>query len=170
MGSTEIGGEKMRRPILNTNVSTKVNVSFDPSIKSRTTVELSGMALEKRLRKKRSVEYVNSIKKLDAGGVTCSHAQVEELKQAIQSEFPELTPYQYPIGIIAKCYLGSPYEVHTLDIKLDIVQHYKKGEALPLLMDRGRSLALHPSYEFIEIFNDSLHAVTLNGDVAIIKG
>ena len=107
--------------------------------------------------------------KLDAGGVICNHAQIDELKQAIQNEFPELNPYQYPIGIIAKCYLGNPYEVHTLDIKLDIIQHYKKGEAVPIL-DRGRSLALHPSYEFIEVYNDTLRAVTKSGDVAVIQG
>ena len=148
----------------------QVNLKVSNVQVSRTTVELKGMELDKRLRKKRSGEYVNAIKKLDAGGVTCNHASIEELKQAIQNEFPELTPYQYPIGIIAKCYLGNPYEVHTLDVKLDIVEHYKKGEVLPDSMDRGRSLAMHPSYDFIEIYNDSLRAITLSGDVSVIKG
>ncbi|AIE61472.1 hypothetical protein [Bacillus methanolicus] len=160
----------MRRPIIHTNVNQKVDLSVTPSQVSRTTVELTGLALEKRLRQKRSEAYVNAITKLDAGGVTCSHAQIEELKQAIQSEFPELTPYQYPIGIIAKCYLGNPYEVHTLDVKLDIVQHYKRGEALPPQMDRARSIALHPGYAFIEVYSDTLRAVTKNGDVAVIQG
>ncbi|WP_316569120.1 hypothetical protein [Neobacillus sp. YIM B06451] len=160
----------MRRPILNTNVNQKVNLSVEPQQVSRTTVVLEGMALEKRLRQKRSTAYISKLTKLDAGGVTCSHAKIEELKNAIQAEFPDLNPYQYPLGIISKCYLGDPYEVHTLDIKLDIVQHYKKGDGLPNQLDRGRGLALHPGYEFIEVYNDTLRAVTLNGDVAVIKG
>jgi hypothetical protein len=161
-------GKKMRRPLINTNQ--KTNVSVTPSHVNRSKVELSGPALEKRLRQKRSLDYVHAIKKLDAGGVKCSHANMEELLQAIRNEFPELEPYQYPVGIIAKCFLGPPYEVHTLDIKLDIIQHYKKGEVLPEQLNRGKSLALHPSYEFVEVFSDTLRAVTKNGDVAVIKG
>lgn len=159
----------MRRPLIKTNVNQKTNFGVTANQTSRTTVELTGLALDKRLRQKRSPSYVNSLTKLDAGGVMCSNAQIDELKQAIQNEFPDLNPYQYPIGIIAKCYLGNPYEVHTLDIKLDIIHHYKRGEAVPIL-DRGRALALHPSYEFIEVYNDTLRAVTKNGDVAVIQG
>lgn len=160
----------MRRPIINTNINQKVNLNVSTQQVSQNTVELNGMALDKRLRQKRSVSYINSVTKLDAGGVVCSHAKIDELKQAIQNEFPDLNPYQYPIGIIARCYLGNPYEVHTLDIKLDIVEHFKKGDSLPLLMDRGKGLALHPGYEFIEVYNDTLRAVTKNGDVAVIQG
>ncbi|GIN88223.1 hypothetical protein J6TS2_46090 [Heyndrickxia sporothermodurans] len=159
----------MPRPII-TNVNKKVNLSVSPKQVSRTTVELTGLALEKRLRQKRSAAYINIISKLDAGGVTCNHTKIEELIQVIQSEFPDINPYQYPIGIIARCYLGKPYEVHTLDVKLEIINHFKKGETLPQQMDRGRSLALHPSYEFIEVYNDTLRAVNRNGDVAVIQG
>lgn len=152
------------------NVDKKVNVAVSPEQVSRTKVELTGMALDKRLRQKRSQVYMDCLAKLDAGGVTCSQVQMDELIQAIQNEFPDLTPSQYPIGIIAKCYLGDPYEVHTLDITLDIVEHYKKGEILPSQMDRGRGIALHPNYMLIEIYNDALRAVTMNGDVAVIQG
>ncbi|MFJ8518691.1 hypothetical protein [Lysinibacillus xylanilyticus] len=160
----------MRRPIINMNVDKKVNVTVSPKQVSRTTVELTGMALDKRLRQKRSQAYVDCVAKLDACGVTSSQAQINDLIQAIQNEFPDLTPYQYPIGIIAKCYLGEPYEVHILDVKLDIVEHYKKGEMLPSQMDRGRGIALHPNYVFIEVYNDTLRAVTTNGDVSVIQG
>jgi len=160
----------MRRPILNMNVDKKVNVTVSPKQVSRTTVELTGMEIDKCLRQKRSQAYVECIAKLDAGGGTCCQAQMDELIKAIQNEFPDLTPYQYPIGIISKCYLGEPYEVHILDVKLDIVEHYKKGETLPSQMDRGRGIALHPNYVFIEIYNDTLRAITKNGDVAVIQG
>jgi len=152
------------------NVDKKVNVTVSPKQVSRTTFELTGMALDKRLRQKRSQDYVDCVAKLDACGVTSSQAQINDLIQAIQNEFPDLTPYQYPIGIIAKCYLGEPYEVHILDVKLDIVEHYKKGEMLPSQMDRGRGIALHPNYVFIEVYNDTLRAVTTNGDVSVIQG
>ncbi|TWT27744.1 hypothetical protein [Planomicrobium sp. CPCC 101110] len=160
----------MRRPLINTNTSQKINVSISPSKVSSNKVELTGLALDKRLRQKRSKEYINGITKLDAGGVICSHSDIEELKQTIQNEFPDLSPSQYLIGIISKCYLGKPYVVHTLDLNLDIVKHYEKGESLPASMDRGKGLALHPRYEFIEVYNDSLRAVSENGDVAVIKG
>lgn len=160
----------MRRPIINTNVEKKVDVTVAPRQASRTTVELTGMALDKRLRQKRSQAYVECVTKLDAGGVTCSQAQIDELIQAIQDEFPDLTPHQFPLGIIARCYLGKSFEVHTLDITLAIVEHYRKGEILPSQMDRARGIALHPSYAFIEVYNDRLHAVTNYGDVAVIQG
>ncbi|WP_370295274.1 hypothetical protein [Rossellomorea marisflavi] len=162
----------MRRPILNVKTDvqqqTKWNVRMET--KSETTVQLQGMALDKRLRQKRSSAYMEAVKNLDAGGVTCSQAKMDQLKQVISSEFPDLQPYQMPTGIIAKCYLGRPYEVHTLDMKLDILSHYKKGESLPQFMDRGRRLAMNPNYEYIEIYSDTLRAVTGNGDVSVIKG
>lgn len=162
-------GAGMRRPILipNAAISKSLNISLTSS---STKIKLSGLELEKRLRKKRSSAYMSAFKKLDAGGVTCSHAQIEELKNVIQSEFPDLEPSQYPIGILGRCYLGNPYEVHSLDVSLDIIQHYKKREPLPSLMEKGRSLALHPSYDFIEIYSESLRAISINGDVSIIKG
>lgn len=160
----------MRRPLINTNTNQKINVSMSSSKTSANTVELTSVALDKRLRQKRSKEYINGVAKLDAGGVNCSHNDIEELKQTIQNEFPDLSPAQYLIGIISKCYLGAPYVVHTLDLNLDIVKHYEKGESLPASMDRGQSLALHPRYAFIEVYNDSLRAVSENGDVAVIKG
>lgn len=148
----------------------QVQVNVESKQKVGTTVALTEMELNKRLRQKRSSAYIDAVTKLDAGGVTCSKAKIEELKQAIHKEFPDVPPFQYPIGIISKCYLGDPYEVHTLDITLDIVEHFKVGQALPAQMDRGRGIALHPSYEFIEIYNDMLRAVNRNGDVAVIQG
>ncbi|MBO1001863.1 hypothetical protein ACFSKI_11270 [Pseudogracilibacillus auburnensis] len=155
----------MRRPLLHS----KTNTQLSSRTESRTKVEYTGLALEKRLRQKRSLNYVNGFTQLDAGTVTCNHTEIDELIQKIKNEFSDLQPYHYPIGIIAKCYLGDDFIVHTLDTRLEIVKHYKKGEALPSEMDRGKSLALHPSYEFIEVYSDTLRAVSSNGNVAIIK-
>ncbi|UTR12031.1 hypothetical protein MM300_06995 [Evansella sp. LMS18] len=159
-----------RRPLLNTQTNSKVNVKVDSSVETRTMVEYTGLSLDKRLRQKRSHTYVEAMAKLDAGGVQCKHGEVAQLIQEIKNEFPDLQPYQFPIGIIAKCYLGNEYDVHTLDTKLDIIRHYKKGEGVPTELARGKSLALHPGYEFIEVYTDTLRAVNLRGDVSIIKG
>lgn len=156
-----------RRPLLNTNVENRVSVT---QTETGVQVEYSGLSLEKRLRKKRSVKYVEAIAKLDAGAVQHKHGAMEQLIEVIGNEFPDLESYQFPIGIIAKCYLGDEYEVHTLNITLDIIQHFKKGESLPLEVERGKSIALHPSYEFIEVYSDTLRAVDIHGNVSIIKG
>ncbi|MFD1705161.1 hypothetical protein ACFSCZ_00155 [Siminovitchia sediminis] len=157
----------MRRPLINVKQDIKLDTKITTA--SRTKVE-SGVMLDKRLRQKRSKAYIEAVTQLDAGGITTTQSKKEELLNAIKNEFPDLEPYQYPLGIIAKCYLGHPFEVHTLDISLDIIRHYKQGESLPNQMDRGRSLALHPSYEFIEIFSDTLRAVGKSGNVSVIKG
>lgn len=158
----------MRRPILNRGTTTGLQPQVQSA--SRTTVELTGLALERRLRQKRSGAYVEAMCQLDATGAVCDRSKLNELLASIQSEFPELKPFQFPIGIISKCYLGQPYEVHTLSIALDIVEHYKRGEALPDGMEKGRSLAIHPGYAFIEIYTDSMCAVDKSGNVSMIKG
>ncbi|OUS69492.1 hypothetical protein B1748_31380 [Paenibacillus sp. MY03] len=158
----------LRRPILGTKAGVETNLSA--SVRIRPTEELIGLALEKRLRQKRSTAYTEAMTKLDAGGVVCHSETVRELIQTISNEFPELKPHQFPIGIISKCYLGSPYEVHVLDTALEIVEHYKVGQSLPSGMEKGRALALHPGYLYIEIFSNSICAVSKSGNTSIIQG
>ncbi|EGL18098.1 hypothetical protein [Paenibacillus sp. HGH0039] len=156
----------MRRQILNTTV--KRDIEIRPQ--SGTGVELTGLALDKKRREKRSDAYVNALSQLDGAGAVLDRSKIDQIIQAVANEFSELQPYQFPIGIISKCYLGEPYEVHSLDIRLEIIEHYKKGTALPGGMEKGRSLAVHPGYEFIEIYSDSICAVARNGNVSMIKG
>ncbi|MCH4826773.1 hypothetical protein [Planococcus halocryophilus] len=160
----------MRRSIINPKVKQPANQTFSLSKQPNRVSELSGLALDKSLRQKRSSEYIEVMTKLDAGSMLSKQQHIDELKQSIRSEFPDLSPSQYLIGIVSKCYLGNPYTVHSLDMSLDILQHYKRGEVLPDSMERARSLALHPGYEFIEVYNNELRAISTNGDVAVIKG
>ncbi|MED1951749.1 hypothetical protein [Brevibacillus centrosporus] len=159
----------MPRPIITTNAQVRASIELGTKMTTRTTVELEGLALEKRLRQIRSVTYTGAMTKLDAHGAVCDHRTIRNLIDAIENELPELHPHQWPIGIIAKCYLGAPYEVHTLDVKLEIVEHFKKGEALPKGMERARSLAIHPGYEFIEVYPNSICAIAKNGSVSVIR-
>lgn len=137
---------------------------------SRTGPVVSREQLNARLRMKRSSAYMEAIQKLDSGGHTHNREAVEALVAAIAEEFPDITIDQQPVGIVAKCYLGAPYEVHTLDRVGNIIQHYKSFESLPPLLARGRALAMHAQYAFVEVYTDKVIAVTTNGDTSIVKG
>jgi hypothetical protein len=134
------------------------------------SVLLSAKAVEDRLRQRRSSAYVKAMTKLDAGGYAHTRDSLDALLAAIRSELPELTIEHLPLGIVARCRLGPPYEVHTLDRDGTIIRHFKTFETLPALMERARALALHPGYAFIEVYAEKLIAVADNGDTSIVKG
>ncbi len=121
-----------------------------------------------RLREKRATCYVHEMTRLDAGGHAHNAAVEAEIVAAIRNEFPEVELSQQPIGIVSRCYLGAPYEVHTLDVTGGIVMHYRANQALPELLERARSLASHRSYAFIEVYPDCLRAVSESGAVSVI--
>jgi len=107
--------------------------------------------------------------RLDAGGHVHSTAATEALLAAIRQEFPDVQIDALALGIVAKCYLGAPYEVHTLECSGSIIQHYKTGVPLPQGMERARSLARNAHYAFIEVYTDKLIAVSASGQTAIIE-
>lgn len=157
----------MARSILTNQPATFVTNALQTNASPR--VLLSPKAIADRLRQRRSKAYVDSMKKLDAGGHTANRQAVEDLLNAIQSELPEISIDHYPIGIVAKCFLGHPYEVHTLDRTCSIIEHYKFSQPLPSQLDRARGLAVHPGYAFIEVYADKLIAVSENGETSIVK-
>lgn len=158
----------MPRPLIGISrrqSTTKLDLDARTLIRTAVTPE----QIERRLREKRSPQYMNAVKKLDSGGHTCNKALIDALIEAIRQELPEVTWEQLPAGIIAKCCLGAPYEVHILDISGSIIQHFKSAEPLPPLMERARSLALYGGYEFIEVYQERLRAVKADGSVAVVK-
>lgn len=144
-------------------------VALSVSEKSAVDRKIGAKDCDKILRSKRRAKYIESMTQLDVGCHLQSPQKIKELIDALHAEFPELSLEQMPIGIVAKCYLGKPFEVHTLDVEKEIVQHYKQYESLPLLLEKARSLAMHPSYIFIEVYADSLRAITADGSVSVIK-
>lgn len=140
-----------------------------PGARPARTGALTGARLQQRLRERRSGAYVQAVAQLDAGGHVSDREALERLLAAIAEEFPELSVDQRPMGIVARCHLGAPYEVHTCDPAGDILQHFKLGQALPGALERGRRLALHPAYAFIEVYPDSLHAVAGDGTVSVVQ-
>lgn len=132
---------------------------------TRLTVDLTSL-----LRKQRSRQYLEAVAALDAGTHLHDPAAFQAVQQALRQEFPEVELEQFPLlGIVARCNLGRPFEVHTLDLNGQIVRHYKGIELLPPQLERARSLALHPAYAFVEVYTDRLVAVGLNGDTALIQ-
>lgn len=120
------------------------------------------------LRRPRSREYCDALRRLDAGGAHLSPELLDKLMKIIEEEFPEIAIRGTLIGIVSRCYLGDPYEVHTLDISGNIIEHYKQGEPLPEYMEKARGLALHGNYAFIEVYENACRAVSEDGSVAVI--
>lgn len=120
---------------------------------------------EELLRRKRSKRYIEALQRLDSGGALADPDANEALREAIEAEFPQAEAA--PLGWVAKCYLGIPYEVHTLDPLGAIAQHYRWGEALPPQLERARALAGSGRYLVIEVHSDKLIAVAEDGATSV---
>lgn len=127
------------------------------------------LVVDRFLRKKRSSEYLKALGKLDAAGAKMNQQQVNQVIESIKKEFPEVELGGLLIGYVSKCYLGHPYEVHTLSFDLQIIEHYQVGNILPNGMEKARSLACNGHYEFVEVYTDCCRAISDDGSVAVIK-
>ena len=137
---------------------------------SQIKTQTDKIKLNRLLRKKRSKEYMDALNKLDAGGHAMNRQKVDEIINTIRAEFPEVDLAGVLLGFVSICYLGKPYEVHTLDMTGKIIQHYKSGQPLPDGLERARSIALHGGYAYIEVYTDSLRAISSDGSAAVIEG
>lgn len=130
--------------------------------------QMEKMQLDRLLRKNRSKEYMDAMHRLDAGGHVQNRKQVEDILQAIRAEFPELELADLLLGYVSICYLGTPYEVHTLDMSGQIIEHYKAGQLLPNGLEKARGLALRGGYDFIEVYVDCCRCVSADGSVSVV--
>jgi hypothetical protein len=140
-----------------------------PAVNVRIEQGLSGPRLSLRLRQRRSTGFVAQIAKVDSDQHHHGQQELDQLIAAVGAEFPELTIQQRPLGIVAKCCLGHPYEVHVCDLAGGIVEHFELGRPMPQLFERARSLARHNTYSFIEVYADTLRAVSKDGSVSVIE-
>jgi hypothetical protein len=144
-----------------------VQAPISPSVP--TVASLTGVTLQQRLRQQRSRTYIEAIKRLDAGTHQQNKAALDDLIKAIGEEFPELTNDQRPLGIVSRCYLGAPYVVHICDLSGNIIEHFESYRSMPPLFERARLLAMHSAYLFIEVYPDTLRAVSPEGAVSVIE-
>ena len=54
-------------------------------------------------------------------------------------------------------------------VTIGIIEHFETFRSMPDLFERGRRLALHSSYQFVEIYKDCLRVVSLDGSVSVIE-
>ena len=159
----------MPKPILNpyhSQTQAQANLIINSNLKQP---QIDKLSLDRLLRKSRSKEYMDAIHQLDAGGHVHNKKEVNEIINTIKSEFPDVDINGILLGFVAKCYLGAPYEAHTLDLVGEIIEHYKRGETLPGGLDKAKSIALHGGYDFIEVYTDCCRAISSNGSVSVIK-
>ncbi len=159
----------MPRPILGTPQATKVTGRVEVRSTTAAKTSLKGPQLQQRLRQVRSKAYLEAMTRLDAGVHHADRTALEALVEAIANEFPELGIAETPMGIVSRCYLGAPYQVHICDLAGGIIEHFETFRAMPPLFERGRTLALHPAYAFVEIYADTLRAVSADGSVSVIE-
>ena len=131
--------------------------------------QIDKMKLDRILRKARSKEYMDALHKLDAGGHVHNQQKVNDIINAIQQEFPEIEISGILLGFVSICYLGKPYEVHTLDMTGQIIEHYKAGQTLPGGLEKARSVALRGGYDFIEVYVDCCRCISANGSVSVVS-
>lgn len=158
----------LKQPQTQTQVNNILSATQNQQQKKQSQ-QIDKMKLDRLLRKPRSKDYMEALHKLDAGGHTHNQNKVNEIIDAIQNEFPEVELAGVLLGIVSICYLGEPYEVHTLDMTGQIIEHYKRGETIPGGMEKARSIALRGGYDFIEVYADCCRAISSNGSVSVIS-
>ncbi|KIQ22854.1 hypothetical protein RT99_07180 [Flavobacterium sp. MEB061] len=136
------------------------NINLDTNQKQNLT---TGFISDRDILKKRSKKYLDLISGLDAKTLTNTKG-IDELIKAIQEEFGTAEVASLPLGIVAKCFLGHPHEVHTLDLSgSQIIKHYKANETMETEFEKGRTVAKHNAYAMVEIYNDKIILIREDG-------
>jgi hypothetical protein len=151
----------MARQIINTNTNTSLDINFRKSIS--TELKSGPVTSDRVLLQKRSSKFIQALTSLDTGTLTDTKG-FAELIDKLKNEFGELGITEIPLGIVSKCYLGHPYEVHVLDLSgTQIINHYKRGESLPPLLEKARNLAIGNQYVLIEVYAAKMILVKSDG-------
>jgi hypothetical protein len=110
----------------------------------------------------RSRRYLDTVQRLDATG-TATAADLERVIDDIRREFADRWA-ALPLGLVSRCYLGAPFEVHTLAPDDGILEHYKIGQSLPGPLEAARKHSLSGLYLLVEVYSNRLVCtVTLGG-------
>ena len=143
-----------------------LNLNFEK--KQENTANTSGFLSERDYLKKRSEGYINLIKNMDTDMLSQTGGK-EEFMKKLQEEFGTTDPAQLPIGILAKCFLEHPHDVHTLDLSSSVIlKHYAIGEALPPEFEKARNTALHNAYAFVEVYKDKFIVIHWDGTATFL--
>ncbi len=162
----------MPRPLFRPQqMQSAVSLNTRPQTQSKQELsQQEKMKLDRILRRPRSKPYMEAMHQLDAGGHVHNADKVDGIIEVIKNEFPEIELQGILLGFVSVCYLGKPYEVHTLDMTGSIIEHYKTGQPLPGGLEKARSMALRGGYDFIEVYVDCCRAISSSGRVSVITG
>lgn len=123
----------------------------------------TGFVSDRDILKKRSRKYLDCIAGLDAKTLTDTKG-MDELMLTIQEEFGTAELAGLPLGIVAKCFLGHPYEVHTLDLSgSQIIKHYTTAETMEADFEKARTIARHNAYALVEVYKDKMILIRDDG-------
>lgn len=162
----------MPRPIIGISKNSEIQphniLSAIYNHEEQNVQKIDKMELDRILRRTRSSQYMDAMHKLDVGGHVHNQDKVNYIIDIIKKEFPEVQIAGILLGCVSICYLGKPYEVHTIEITGGIIEHYKAGQALPGGLEKARNIAMRGGYEFIEVYVDCCRAISSNGAVSVI--
>jgi hypothetical protein len=116
---------------------------------------------------RRSESYLRALRALDGSGALGAE-DTEKFVDDIRREFHDKY-CSLPMGIVGKCYLGEPFEVHTLTLDGTIIDHYRRGQALPGVLERARTLAATESYLAVEVYTDRLICLLPDGSAVLLE-
>ena len=123
----------------------------------------TGFISDRDILKKRSKKYIDLIAGLDSKSLTDTKG-MENLMKAIYEEFGTAELTSLPLGIVSKCYLGHPYEVHTLDLSGgQIIKHYRTNEIMEANFEKARTIAKHNAYSMVEVYKDKIILIREDG-------
>lgn len=136
----------VRRP------TTRGAAPVETSTASRTTTGRRTTVLGERRNRglPRSRELLDALSKLDVTTDDRSRQAVLKFVGDLYSE----AGGGVPIGLFAKCWLGTPYLDHIVDLGGSIVRHFKHNETVPSVYAAARPLARNDAYAFIEVYSD----------------
>jgi hypothetical protein len=100
------------------------------------------------LRKPRHAGIFQAVQKLDT---ELDQAARAELARWVRSEYESVLG-DFPLGFVARCYLGPPYVDHILDLFHSIQQHFAPGDPMPDPFSQARMLVRTGAYAFVEIY------------------
>ena len=76
---------------------------------------------------------------------------------------------QVSLGVVSKCYLGAPFEVHIRGFRVEILEHFETQRSTASVFEQAGSQAIHPTYALIEVYTGALHTVAADGSVSVIE-
>jgi hypothetical protein len=152
--------------MLNRLIIPGAKIDLENKAKATSISSKSESVLSLQKRSKVYINFLTSLENIDAYKLN----GYKELTDQISKEIGPLGMPTSPIGILAKCFLGVPYDVHILGLEGEIIlNHYKVSETLPPDFSKARNLAIHNQYAIVEVYKDKFVLIDTDGNTTNLK-